>query len=42
MKKINAKKNPSNKVKYVSKAERAKLETLANESADKEAAPSAE
>ncbi len=28
---MNAKKNPSNKPKYISKAERAKLEALQNE-----------
>ncbi|PKF63611.1 DUF2986 domain-containing protein [Psychromonas sp. psych-6C06] len=31
IKKMNAKKSPSNKAKYVSKAERAKLEALENE-----------
>jgi hypothetical protein len=31
IKKMNAKKSPSNKVKYISKADRAKLEALENE-----------
>jgi hypothetical protein len=31
IKKMNAKKSPSNKVKYVSKADRVKLEALENE-----------
>lgn len=31
IKKMNAKKNPSNKAKYISKADRAKIEALENE-----------
>ncbi len=38
-KKANLKANPKNKPKYISKAERAKLETEANEASNEETPP---